>query len=110
MPSETSEPFATAQIIPLPRRARAAAPPDQARLTAALAALDGALGEQQQAVVAWREALADLRCAMGRLSQGVSLYQARLGQLATDVAGLNQQAALLVERAERFEALAGAGV
>ncbi len=74
-------------------------PEPQVRLQLALAALDRAVNEQRTAVAKWRESLSELRTSLKGLGASLGSYNNRLGTLAEDVHGLNQEA-------RRMEAIA----
>jgi hypothetical protein len=87
----------TAEIIPFPIR-RAANGPQ--RLQHALSGLDGALGDQRQAVMQWRGAVGELQGSVRRLGGSVQLYQARLLALREKIGALHDEA---TRRAIQFE-------
>jgi hypothetical protein len=86
----------SAEIIPFPIR-RAANGPQ--RLQRALSTLDGALGDQRQAVLQWRGAVGDLQGSVRRLGGSVQLYQARLSALRDKIGALQDEA---TRQAARF--------
>ena len=80
----------SAEIIPFPIRKAANG---RQRLQHALSALDGALGDQRQAVMQWRGAVGDLQGSVRRLGGSVQLYQARLSALREKIGALHEEAA-----------------
>lgn len=79
----------SAEIIPFPIRKAANG---QQRLQRALTVLNGALGDQRQAVMQWRGAVGDLQGSMSRLGGSVQLYQARLSALREKIGALHDEA------------------
>jgi chromosome segregation ATPase len=86
----------SAEILPFPARA---ARSDEARLRAALMALDAALAEQRTAIADFRDSLGALDGAVAGLGQSLDHYA---GALATTQADLHATR----EAAERLEATA----
>lgn len=89
----------TAEIIPFPSRAPAAAADGgQERLLLALASLNAAIEAQRAAVADWRGALGSLRAATGSLDAGIRFYRDTLDTLGAHVADLNGRARWLESR------------
>lgn len=86
----------SAEILPFPARAPRS---DEARLRAALMALDAALAEQRSAIADFRESLGALGGAVSGLGQSLDQYA---GTLATTKADLHATR----EAAQRLEATA----
>jgi len=79
----------SAEIIQFPIRRAANG---QQRLQRALSVLNGALGDQRQAVMQWRGAVGDLQGSVNRLGGSVQLYQARLSALREKIGALHDEA------------------
>lgn len=100
----------SADILPFPQRKPAAtgfgerqAPlleDPQARLQAALAALDAALEKQRVAVSDWRGAMGALQGSVAGLGESLTTYQTAMGALGEKVATLHDEAVKLEATAD----------
>jgi hypothetical protein len=90
----------TAQIIPFPGPAPAAAPDGHERLHRAMIALEAAVDGQRAAVAEWRKALGDLRTTMSGLGDSMRRYRGSLDALGERVGTLHTQARQLEHTAD----------
>jgi chromosome segregation ATPase len=92
----------SADILPFPTRSPGS---DEARLRAALAALDAALTQQRSAIADFRESLGALGGAMTGLGQSLDHYAATLATTDADLHAAREAAQQLEATADGWLAL-----
>ncbi len=103
-PASPKAPIQTADIIPFPIRNKVAQPAPEQRLVRALGSLNAAMADQQAAVSAWRDVLAELKATTTGLDDSLHRYRASLRTLGSSVSTLRTQARSLEAWADKAAA------